>query len=93
MVSLHLSVKPIYGWGWTDGIGTIEPPREFTAVVEDGSEQLVGVVGSGEFSGWSVAMSKRHAGPFDGLVNVTILNNGADKIFSGSAEISKDLME
>ena len=93
MVSLNLSVKPIYGWGWTDGAGTVETPSEFTAIAERSGDQLVGVVGPGEFSGWKVTMSKRHTGPFDGLVNVTIQNDGAEEIFSGSAEISKDLME
>jgi len=76
-----------------DGAITIETPSEFTAVAERSGDQLVGVVGPGELSGWRVTMSKRHAGPFDGLVNVTIQNDGAEEMLSGYAEISKDLME
>ena len=92
-MSLRLSVRPIYGWGWTDGASAIETPNEFKAIAEHSAEKLIGVVETGEFCGWKVTMSKRHAGSFDGLVNVAIQNGDAEATVSGFAEISKDLME
>ena len=93
MVSSPISVVPIYGWGWTDGKVTIETPSEFVAVVEQKADGLSGVVQSGDLAGRKIEMSKRHAGPFDGMVNITIRNDELDEKLSGFAEISRDLME
>jgi hypothetical protein len=43
--------------------------------------------------GWAVTLSKRHAGEFDGLVNVLMQDGEQDQTLFGNAEISKDLMD
>ena len=93
MVSLSVSVVPVYGWGWTDGKVTVETPSEFVAIVEPTGDELLGVVDSGELAGRTIHMSKRHDAPFDGMVNVVVQRGDLDEKLSGFAEISRDLME
>ena len=92
-MSFSVFVVPVYGWGWTDGNATVETPGEFAAIVEKKTDGLSGVVQSGDLAGRKIEMSKRHVGPFDGTVSITIRDDELNEKLSGFAEISRDLME
>ena len=66
-----VSVKPIQGYGWTDGEKSIETPQPFEALVEQHGAELSGQVRDGIFQEGQLLLSKRHE-VWDGLVNVAI---------------------
>ncbi|MCL6250961.1 hypothetical protein M3P36_07900 [Altererythrobacter sp. KTW20L] len=88
-----LIVRPQNGWGWTDGKATVDEPAAFRANLLPHGEGWVGEVEDGPYMGWRLDMSKRHAGEFDGLVNVLMQDSEGKRKLSGYAEISRDLMD
>jgi hypothetical protein len=67
-----IQVSPGYGWGWTDGLETIETPPPFEAdmLVDD---TLKGTVRDGGYAGWVIELTRRHT-DWDGQVNISLFH-------------------
>lgn len=71
---MRLEVRPIYGWGWTDGRVTIEAPSPFE-IETDGvtDNEVTGAVVSSEhdLAGYAFEASQRHI-EADGYYNCSL---------------------
>jgi hypothetical protein len=84
-VSDYVTVRPMYGNGWTDGVHTIETPRPFVVVLSRDGDLVIGRVGpEHEFAGWNCELTPRHA-RWDGCVNVELA--GPNGRVHGYAEV------
>ncbi len=82
---MRLKVTPIYGWGWPDGS---DVPAPFEADLAQVDNRLSGTVLLGEYAGWQIGLSKRHAGNFDGYCNLLLTSE--DRQVAGYAKIAAD---
>lgn len=72
--AMRLEVRPIYGWGWTDGRITIETPSPFVIETEGiAGKEVAGAVVSPEhdLAGYAFEASQRHT-EADGHYNCSL---------------------
>jgi hypothetical protein len=90
VVSGLVTVRPIYGNGWTDGIRTIETPGAFEVVFSRKGDLLTGKVESEhDYAGWHCQLTQRHA-RWNGCVNVEL--TGPNGRVHGYAEIPAETL-